>query len=437
MRQVHSSGGVPARGALASLRSGALTYLIAIACCAGAVAVLVASRSRDTEVTRSPEAARPPQSRASGTSALPATGTPPPRPATQTAATTTAGGSRRIDSTSSGNGSSPVTAAIQSARVDPKIEQQMKQVLEKTEELDRTVFAREVEAQEYEEYFIELWDAFRAAPLDKLGVLERAAFDTLTFPAAGEAKRHDWDITVTRHDGVAQPLDAAGWRALLGRVRAAGYQATELEFHQSAFTHDEGQPARSTVATLVHLVNPKSNSRQVLRTKLKVEWSDRRAETKRTPGTPTDAKPAAAGDKGGGPSLGAFLPRTIEATELTIADRPGGVAFEPVMLPRSTPNGLWTTEASGFLLAYDLDGDGRSELLVPGENLLLRNRGDWRFEGEQMLGGAAAGRRGATLIADFNGDALPDLLCFDGVVLHVARGVSGGRFSPDAYEPAV
>jgi hypothetical protein len=423
MRQVKPSGVAPEGAPRASLRSGVLTVLAAVVPCGVVVAVLIANPHRDAALRDVPGVPRPAAAAPRGVTAAP--------PASAPVAPVPAGPVRPPDVVGGPLVAAPRSAPPPAPAVDPAIERATKRVLEQTEALDRTVFAREVEAQEYERYFIDLWDAFRAAPADKLAILERAPFDTLSFAGPGAARRHDWDITVTPYDdaAAAQSLDAAGWRALVGRVRAAGYEAAELEFHQSEFTHDAGQPARSTVSTLVHLVNPGSDSRQVLRAKLKVEWSDRRA--------PASA-PAAAGAKAGvAAAAGPFLPRTVDVTDLSIADRPGGVAFEPVMLPRSTPHGLWTTEASGFILVYDLDGDGRSEILFPGENLLLRNRGGWRFDGEQMIGGAAAGRRGAAVIADFTGDGLPDLLCFDGVDLHVARGIPGGRFSPDPYEPAV
>ena len=295
------------------------------------------------------------------------------------------------------------------------IEEQTKQVLRETERLDRTVWAKEVEAQRHEEFFIRLWDDFRAAE-DKFAVLERAAvFESLAWGAPGTVTEHDWGVRFTRYEGAGNSVDGGGWRALLAKLRGAGYRPTELEFHQSAFEHEPGQPARSVVATVVHAVNDDAGSRQALRCKLKVEW---------------------AAEAVGGGANAVIPPRAVEVTELTVAERTGPVAFQPVPGPLPSERGFLTTPGH-FVLLYDLDADGLSEILIPAENLLLRNRGGWRFEREAILPGANQGLDGP-VIADFDGDGLPDLLCsrLAGDV-YLIRGRPGGRFAARPGRPAV
>ena len=311
-----------------------------------------------------------------------------------------------------------VAPAVPASRLgsDDEMRTKVQTVVRQTELLYRTVFAREVESQQYEEFFVRLWDAFRAAaPGDKMAVLEGAARGGLSFRSAGEAVGHNWGVTVTAFDGPTRSVDPVGWRVLIGDLRRAGYRPTELEFHQSEFVHEAGEPARSTVATLVHLVNDKASSRQVLRAKLHVEWAERH---------------------GGAGEI--VPPGRIEATDVSLAERVGGIVFHPVALPGgSEAGGLPVRRGqTAFVLAHDLDGDGLTEILVPGENLLLRNRGGWRFDRERLLAGGDWVLE-ASLVADFTGDGLPDLLCTRGEHLYVARGVPGGRFALGTPQQAV
>jgi hypothetical protein len=359
-------------------RRGALVALVALLACGAVVAGIVASSGSDDH-----------DAAAVGPAATTAPGpaVPPAFP----------------------SGLPPVTG-------DPaELKSKVQSVLARTEELDRTVWAKEVEAQQYEEYFIRLWDEFRAAE-DKAAVLESAAFEALSFGPPGERAEHDWGVGVTRHADAAsaggQKLDPTEWRSLLGRLQEAGYRATELEFHQSKFEHEPGQPARSVVATVVHLVNETENSRQVVRTKLNVEWAEK-------------AQPD-----------GVFVPRVVEATDLVVASRQGPLGFERVALPGGTDRGLPVSEPASFLLVYDLDGNGFSEILIPAQNVMFRNAGNWQFTVEEIVPGGAEGLEGG-VIADFDGDALPDLLCTRADKVYLARGVAGGRFSPGPPDEAV
>ena len=355
-------------------RRGAVVIVVALVACTAVVAGIVASNAGDN-------------SPAGGTQAGAGPGGPGP--------------------------ASPSTLPA-TAPADPlEIQTKVQSVLAKTEELDRTVWAKEVEAQRYEEYFIRLWDRFRAAS-DKAGVLAGAPFESLSFGAAGEPAGHDWGVTVTRHDdkAPAATLDRGAWRALVARLGTEGYQPTELEFHQSSFSHEAGQPARSVVATVVHLVNDRQGSRQVLRAKLEVEWADQ---------SQLD---------------GMYVPRAVKATEMTVSARQGPVAFERVALPGGSERGLPASEQAQFLLVYDLDGDGLSEILIPAQNLMFRNHGGWRFTTEELLPGGAEDVEGA-VVADFDGDRLADLLCTRNDKVYLARGAAGGRFSAGAPAEAV
>jgi hypothetical protein len=380
MKQTIPRNAGPARGAPAGQRSRVPVILAAVAACFAIGAAILVTNNDDLDAA-APKAA-----------VAPSAATFPSLPATARSDPAAAAGAAPSD-----------------------IEAKTRAVLAHAEHLDRTVWAKEVEAQRHEEFFIRLWDDFRAAE-DKFAILERAEFETMSFGAPGPVAEHDWGVRFTRYEGEGNSVDLAGWRALLAKLRAAGYRPTELEFHQSAFEHEPGQPARSVVATVVHVVNDQAGSRQAVRCKLNVEWA---------------AEPAGKPDA-------VIPPRAIRVSEMTVGERTGAVAFEPVPPPSPSERGYLATQ-SHFVLVYDLDGDGLSEILLPSDNLVLRNRGGWRFDREAILsGGDGDDPLAGAVIADFDGDGLPDLLCSRlGGDVYLVPGTPGGRFSGLPAGPAV
>jgi hypothetical protein len=77
-------------------------------------------------------------------------------------------------------------------------------------------------------------------------------------------------------------------------------------------------------------------------------------------------------------------------------------------------------------LVRDLDGDLDPEIVLGGVNLLLRNEGDFQFQGEAFLEENVSLKRAAAL-ADFNGDGKDDLLGImaDGLPILVEGGSDG------------
>ena len=67
------------------------------------------------------------------------------------------------------------------------------------------------------------------------------------------------------------------------------------------------------------------------------------------------------------------------------------------------------------MAASDVDGDGHCDLYfssIDAPNRLFRNLGDWRFEDVTASAGVGCGEFDATacVLADLNGDTLPELL---------------------------
>src|SRR5262249_50405073 len=146
------------------------------------------------------------------------------------------------------------------------------------------------------------------------------------------------------------------WQTLLDGFKSAGYEVEQTEWRQPRF--DPGPPARSTIYMSAHIRNAGANERLVLRGNLEVEW-----------------KPAA------GPA-DPPVPRSIDATGLRLVRREGDPAFQAVLSAVIEP-----TRGTIFidpLILYDLDGDGRSDIILACRNLVLRNRGQGRFDREVL-----------------------------------------------------
>lgn len=100
--------------------------------------------------------------------------------------------------------------------------------------------------------------------------------------------------------------------------------------------------------------------------------------------------------------------QTLTFTDFTVLTRKGTQVF-------SETGALWDLSGGNVQIAYDIDRDGDSDILLPGANLLLRNPGDGSFSTREPLFTAPdyepPFQLEAAVVADFTGDGHPDLLC--------------------------
>lgn len=242
------------------------------------------------------------------------------------------------------------------------------------------LFKNEIAAQRHEDVFVELWDAVRAAPQgQKHKPLREFAFAHLRAAAFQAPKELEHGIVEAAMAPPAETLDPEVWRACIDAWVAQGYELAECEFHHPAFEVDAGGGYRSVVNFLLHVANPKTNERLVLKGELAVRWKivDR------------DAPPAAG---------------AVEVTTATLLKRMGQPVFKEV----KTVGG----EGSFIqpLLAHDLDSDGRDDVLMPSQNAALLNRGGMKFEERPLFAKEPGFLIRAAAIADFDGDGRDDLL---------------------------
>lgn len=293
--------------------------------------------------------------------------------------------------------------------IDEKRAREKEQIEAKTREWEETVWAEEVLAQEYEDTFVGLWDALRASE-DKFSVLAGFPTEALTIGGPGEEAPHSHGIVRASLDADPRTLDAAGRADWLAGIREAGYRIVQSEWHHHRFERNrEDGRARSIVNATLHVTGDSGRKRFIVSGPLKVEW---RAEK--------DAD-------------GRFLPERIDATGMKLTRRAGSPAFEE-----------WTGREDGLptikmgndpVITFDLDGDGLSELILPEQNLVYRNRGKGRFEAGTLCERPAFDPKGpvkqvgTAAVADLTGDGHADLvLAGNEINVVLFEGTAEGTF---------
>lgn len=271
-------------------------------------------------------------------------------------------------------------------------------------ELEETVWADEILAQEHEQVFIDLWDSMRNAT-DPLAVMSNVPFDRLLIGDSQAPTRHEHDIEVVRFAGEGRSIGSGEWKALVREHAKGGLSVVQSEWRLTRFEREGERGATSTIAVVIHAMNASANVRYMLEGDLRVSWRKR--------------------------SAGDTPPRieTIDARGLTLKRRVGDPLFEQVFnRVLSSTGGSHALEP--VIILYDLDRDGLSEIILATKNALLRNLGDMEFKAIQLVrGGYEMAFTG--LIADFTGDGLPDFLAADDQGLLLWRGAERGGFAAE------
>jgi hypothetical protein len=226
--------------------------------------------------------------------------------------------------------------------------------------LDQTVWQGEVRAQEYEDTFVRLWDDLRAAK-NPLEVLEKFDMGKISLPESKKTTERDWGIRVDQYAKGDKEMSAADWHAKLAALREDGVTITETEWHQMQF---EPAGPRSRFSFVIHAARAKT--RYIVRGEMTVEWSERK-----------DVR-------------NLFQPASIAVTQFNLLQRTGPLAFkEELLIDSAAQTSNTDANAAGRsrvrevhpILSYDLDRDGRQEIIAAGANLVYWNLGDgkWRI----------------------------------------------------------
>lgn len=256
---------------------------------------------------------------------------------------------------------------------------------EERKKLDETLYAKEVDAQRYEQTFVKLWDDLRAG--EAFGVFKKFEFGELVLGTPKAQADVEWGVKGIRGQLLGtpfkEPLDPAGWGKMLDFLQQLGVKVLQTEWHHAQFMPATGdQPPKSLVSFEIHTQIRNSTQPMLIRGTLDVEWPK---DGKAVPARITTKDVQMIGRKG--------PPMFVEA--LTVDP----VKVPPRRYPRVSP-----------VLLHDLNGDGRSEIVAAGSNLVYWNRGNFRFEHQEFLKNPIIPPAEGGLLADVTGDGVVDYL---------------------------
>jgi hypothetical protein len=215
-------------------------------------------------------------------------------------------------------------------------------------------------------------------------------------------ERFAHDIDIFKSSGPGQVLNPDTWSKLLANSETNGWRLVGVEFRHRRFeTNALAEPLKSTFEFNASLTNAIKEARVVLDGDLVVDWASGRSAD------------------------GLREVKRIDASRLTLKRRDGPPGFIPVLEDHVLP--IRNSRSIDPLIVYDLDGDGLSEIILAGSNLVYRRRGADRYEAAPLCR-HAPGPIYCAIVGDFDGDGQVDFLCLKYEGLFLFKGSSGGTF---------
>jgi hypothetical protein len=295
------------------------------------------------------------------------------------------------------------------------------ELLNKIDEWNTKVWAKEVEAERYDRALAKVWDSIRTAD-DKLTALEQALPTTVILGSRGTAE--DLGITI-RQIQVGEPKQVyssspgpssstnptGDLKRFIAGYRAGQWVVEQIELRQLDFTPATGSAAASsTVGLKLDVHGPEDRRRISIRGNVLVEWSR---------------------DAGGAAQP---VPQSVDASNLTLTVRDAPPAFVASLANNETLK--TAAEIAVYrrpwpIIVDDVDGDNLPELILAGQNRMYRNLGGGKFDEPRPISAALSRVNQVAAIADMNGDGKRDFLAVDGSRrLTVFPGDGKGNFAP-------
>lgn len=252
------------------------------------------------------------------------------------------------------------------------------QLFEERSKLQQTVWEQEMAAQEYESFFIELWDSLRNDG-DAMLSFQNAKFGSIKFGNLVHEGTMDHGIEVFHMSEEYSSKTYAEWMEWLNALREEGFEFYQSEWHHKRFGYNEDGTGKSKVSFSLHVENAGLKKRYQLDGMLDVVWQP--------------AQNAA----------GIYEPELIKVSSLSFLERQGPPLFVKLGAFDIAP------KKRGPILVYDLNGDGRSEIVLAGASQIAWNRGKGSFALAPLSKHPVFNSRAAVL-GDFDRDGTTDLM---------------------------
>jgi hypothetical protein len=297
--------------------------------------------------------------------------------------------------------------------VSPETLAQLSAIEAREQQMDETIWAPEILAQECGRTFELLWDSINSAT-NKLDIVAQFDFGELLLPKWKEPQKLVHQIQLFEASETTTGLNSSAWKHLISQFQNLGWRLEQIEFRQNRFdTNSAGHAKQSQFYFSAHLINTNLTERASIEGNLLVDWAAKSQADLLTP------------------------IRRIDGTRLTIKTRKGDPPFQPILNEEIPP-----PENSSLidpLIVSDLDQDGFPEILLVARNLLYRRQDDGTYRSEKLCRFPIP-YIWTALLADFDGDGFVDLLCDKYEGLYLFKGSPQGRFDQRATlvaEPAV
>ncbi|MBK1875450.1 CRTAC1 family protein [Pelagicoccus mobilis] len=245
-------------------------------------------------------------------------------------------------------------------------------------EKEMSTWRQESLAQEHEEVFIRLWDDLRNSS-EPISVLQTFPFNTLKLGELSTPAPLNHGITSQTIGQAERSLPQKHWSGWLGQLQELGYSLYQSEWHHKKFDEKPSGQNESIFSFSLHVEHQASQLRLIADGRIKVVWLKEKNKD------------------------GIYVPDTIEVTELEILQRQGLPLFKRLGAFDIAP------QKRGPILVHDLNGDGRSEIILPAANQVAWNNPENEYILNPFTSAEVKTVRSA-LLGDFNADGNMDMI---------------------------